>query len=230
MIILDEKILIVDDEPGIRDIVHEFGSLEGFIIEEAADGVEALNKLKSSTYELVILDVMMPKIDGWKVCRELRKFSEVPVIMLTARGEEYDKLFAFEQGVDDYVVKPFSPRELMARVKAITMRNKRNIKPLDEVNKLMIKDLTIDFDGRAVYKDGVQLSLTPKEYELLAFFTTNQNKAFSREQLLTQVWGYDFLGDDRTIDTHVKMLRESLQEYRSWIVTVWGIGYKFEVK
>jgi DNA-binding response OmpR family regulator len=171
---------------------------------------------------------MLPKMDGWTVCREIRKGSGVPIIMLSARGEEYDKLFGFELGVDDYLVKPFSPKELLARMKAIFARSDAKKAEEPKSNRLQIDDFTIDFDAHNVYLKGQHISLTPKEYELLSFFAQNQNKVFSRDQLLNLVWGYDFIGDDRTVDTHIKMLRESLKEYRKWIVTVWGIGYKFE--
>ncbi|HHV60094.1 MAG TPA: response regulator transcription factor [Clostridiaceae bacterium] len=223
-----EKILIADDEERIRDMIKEYVSLEGYDIEEASDGVEALNLFRENKYSLIILDVMMPKMDGWSVCREIRKVSHVPVIMLTARGEEYDKLFGFELGVDDYIVKPFSPKELLARMKAIIRRSTLPFQDAQKENKAVFEGLVIEFDSRNVYVDGNIVSLTPKEYELLNFFVRHPNRVFSREQLLTEVWGYDFTGDDRTVDTHVKMLRESLGHYRKFIVTVWGTGYKFE--
>jgi len=212
------KILIVDDEARIREIIREYVSLEKFEADEASDGVEALKLFQQHEYSLVILDIMMPRMDGWSVCREIRKTSDVPVIILTARGEEYDKLFGFELGVDDYIVKPFSPKELLARIKAIIRRS----------------TLTAGNDnaGETFKNEGLEkpVSLTPKEYELLNFFIHNQNRVFSRDQLLNLVWGYDFIGDDRTVDTHIKMLRETLGPYRKLIVTVWGTGYKFEVK
>ncbi|MBE0451471.1 MAG: response regulator transcription factor [Clostridia bacterium] len=222
------KVLVVDDEPGIRDVIKEYMGVSGFEITESEDGISALNKLYKSEYDLVILDVMMPKMDGWSLCREIRKTSSVPVIMLTARGEEYDKLLGFELGVDDYIVKPFSPKELVARAKAVLNRTRpeRNV----EVIKTMITygKLNVDLDGRNVTLGDHKLQLTPKEFDVLSFLVQNPNKAFSREQLLTSVWGFDFYGDDRTVDTHIKMIREHLGEYRTWIVTVWGIGYKFE--
>lgn len=225
----NERILIVDDEERIRDMIKEYVSLEGYTIDEASDGVEALNSFKQNVYSLIVIDVMMPKMDGWNVCREIRKTSNVPVIMLTARGEEYDKLFGFELGVDDYIVKPFSPKELLARMKAIIRRSTLAIGDIEKENKAVFEGLVIEFDSRNVYVDENIVSLTPKEYELLNFFVRNANRVLSREQLLTEVWGYDFTGDDRTVDTHVKMLRDSLAEYRKFIVTVWGTGYKFEV-
>lgn len=221
------KILIVDDEERIREMIREYTSLEGFDIDEASDGTEALNLFRQSKYSLVILDVMMPKMDGWTVCREIRKTSQVPIIMLTARGEEYDKLFGFELGVDDYIVKPFSPKELLARMKAI-IRRSASTGDNSRGDRISFDGLVIEFNSRNVYVDGNSVSLTPKEYELLNFFIQNPNRVFSRDQLLNFVWGYDFIGDDRTVDTHVKMLRESLGDYRKFIVTVWGTGYKFE--
>jgi DNA-binding response OmpR family regulator len=223
-----ERILIVDDEDGIRDMIKEYLSIEDYIIDEASDGIDALNLFKNDKYSLIILDVMMPKMDGWTVCREIRKTSQVPIIMLTARGEEYDKLFGFELGVDDYIVKPFSPKELSARIKAIIRRSTYIINEEKKENKIVFEGLNINYDSHNVYINESLISLTPKEYDLLTYFTKNPNRVLSREQLLTEVWGYDFTGDDRTVDTHIKMLRESLKEYRKFIVTVWGTGYKFE--
>lgn len=222
------KILMVDDEERIREMMREYTRMEGFDIEEASNGIEALNLFKQKEYALIILDVMMPKMDGWTVCREIRKTSSVPVIMLTARGEEYDKLFGFELGVDDYIVKPFSPKELLARIKAIIRRSGATEEKTAKGQGFQWEGLHIDFNSRNVYVEGQSVSLTPKEYELLSFFVQNPNMVFSRDQLLNSVWGYDFMGDDRTVDTHVKMLRESLGSYRKLIVTVWGTGYKFE--
>lgn len=222
------KILIVDDEERIREMIREYTSLQEFEIDEAADGLQALNKFREGKYSLVILDVMMPKMDGWTVCREIRKTSQVPVIMLTARGEEYDKLFGFELGVDDYMVKPFSPKELLARIKAIIRRSTQCGADPTRGEIAGFEGLVIEFDSRNVYVDDRLVSLTPKEYELLTFFVRNPHRVLSREQLLNSVWGYDFGGDDRTVDTHIKMLRESLGDYRKFIVTVWGTGYKFE--
>jgi len=228
---MDKKyILVVDDEQGIRDIIKEYMFLEDYEVIEAVDGVDGINKFKNNDISFVILDVMLPKKDGWTVCREIRKISRIPIIMLTARGEEYDKLFAFELGVDDYMVKPFSPKELLARMKAIMNRIQTIVEIPVMAKKKQIADLIIDFDARNVFLGKELLSLTPKEYELLSFFIDNPNKVFSREQLLNLVWGYEFLGDVRTVDTHIKMLRESLRHYRKWIVTAWGIGYKFEVE
>ncbi|MDW7661826.1 MAG: response regulator transcription factor [Bacillota bacterium] len=225
---MNYKVLVVDDEPGIRDVIKEYMGVSGFEITESEDGISALNKLYKTDFDLIILDVMMPKMDGWSLCREIRKSSSVPVIMLTARGEEYDKLLGFELGVDDYIVKPFSPKELVARAKAVLNRTHPEKKQEDTKTVITFGNLSVDLDGRNVSLAEKKLQLTPKEYDLMSFLMQNPNKAFSREQLLTSVWGFDFYGDDRTVDTHIKMLREHLGNYRSWIVTVWGIGYKFE--
>ncbi|MFY9171532.1 MAG: response regulator transcription factor [Petrimonas mucosa] len=223
--VANSRILIVDDEELIRDLIKEYISLENFVADEAVDGIQALQLFKQFNYDLIILDVMMPGMDGWSLCREIRKTSQVPVIMLTARGEEYDKLLGFELGVDDYMVKPFSPRELLARMKAIMRRSVVRDEPDDYIS---FEGLTIIFDSHNVYVDDNLVNLTPKEYDLLSFFARNTNRVFSREQLLDSVWGYDFIGDTRTVDTHIKMLRESLGVYRKFIVTVWGTGSKFE--
>lgn len=221
-----KKVLVIDDEKSIRDIIGEYLTEEGFDFVEAPDGIRGLEIFRSVNPDLVILDVMMPKMDGWKVCREIRSESATPVIMLTARGEEYDKLFGFELGADDYMVKPFSPRELIARVKAVLSRGSTGERKDHET--IEIEDLRIDFDARSIYLGEEHLNLTPKEYDLLSFFLKNSGRVFSREQLLNQVWGYEFVGDARTVDTHVKMLRENLRHHRNWIVTSWGVGYKFE--
>ena len=221
-----KKVLVIDDEKSIRDIIGEYLTEEGFEFVEAPDGIRGLEIFRSLSPDLVILDVMMPKMDGWKVCREIRSESVTPVIMLTARSEEYDKLFGFELGADDYMVKPFSPRELIARVKAVLSRGSVNERKDHEI--IEIEDLRIDFDARSIYLGEEHLNLTPKEYDLLSFFVKNSGRVFSREQLLNQVWGYEFVGDARTVDTHVKMLRENLRHHRNWIVTSWGVGYKFE--
>jgi len=223
-----KKVLIVDDEEAIRDMIKEYISLDEYEVDEAADGIEALELLRKQDYSAVILDVMMPKMDGWSTCRGIRKMSNVPIIMLTARGEEYDKLFGFELGVDDYIVKPFSPKELLARMNAIIRRSTTSQGNMTPDNKLQIEGLVIEFESRNVYVDNEPVELTRKEYELLNYFVNNPNRVFTREQLLNAVWGYDFIGDDRTVDTHIKMLRESLRDYRKFVVTVWGTGYKFE--
>lgn len=223
-----KTILVIDDEQGIRDIIKEYLLPEELVVIEAVDGVDGINKFKNQKVDFVILDVMLPKLDGWKVCREIRALSGVPIIMLTARGEEYDKLFGFELGIDDYMVKPFSPKELLARIKAIMIRSSKTdeAKPV-QANRVQMGELLIDYDARNVFLENKPVNMTPKEYDLLQFFVTHPGKVFSREQLLNMVWGYEFLGDVRTVDTHVKMLRLSLGKYRKWIITVWGIGYKF---
>lgn len=218
------KVLIVDDEEMIRAVLREYVEFEGGETDEACDGMEAVAKCRENKYDVVLMDVMMPKLDGFSAVKEIRKFSQVPVIMLSARGEEYDKLFGFEIGSDDYVTKPFSPKEVMARIHAVTKRGKSEQRETYE-----FEGLKIDVVGRNVYVDGERAELTPKEYELLFFFVQNVGIALTRERLLNKVWGYDFYGDDRTVDTHVKMLRSNLKEYRKFIVTLRGLGYKFEV-
>lgn len=224
-----KKVLIVDDDERIRDMVSEYINIEGYESDGASDGIEALELLSENEYAIVILDIMMSGMDGWTTCKEIRKKWDTPIIMLSARGEEYDKLFGFELGADDYIVKPFSPKELLARIKAITRRAEIRNKDVEDSKKFTYENLSINFDSRNVFVAGELVSMTPKEYELLNYFVNNPNRVFSREQLLNNIWGYDFLGDDRTVDTHVKMLRESLKEYRKLIVTVWGTGYKFEI-
>lgn len=219
------KILIVDDEEKIRFVVREYGEFSGHEVAEASDGSEAVVRCREENFDLVILDIMMPKVDGFTACRELRKFSQVPVIMLSARGEEYDKLFGFELGIDDYVVKPFSPKELMARISAVLARAGSGEKKKEE---LVFEGLKIDIPGRNVSVDGAPAQLTPKEYDLLFFLVENRGIAMSREKLITEVWGYDYYGDDRTLDTHIKMLRANLGPYRKFIVTLRSMGYKFE--
>lgn len=221
-------ILVVDDEDKIREVIREYAEFENYTVDEATDGMEAVDMCRSTTYDAVVLDVMMPKIDGFSACKEIKKFSSVPVLMLSARSEEYDKLFGFELGIDDYVVKPFSPKELMARLNVLITRNKRNYSEPDR-ETLKFKGLEIDISARNVYVDGVKVEMTPKEYDLLFYFVKNINMGLSREKILSDVWGYDFYGDDRTVDTHIKMLRNSLGNYRDYIVTLRGLGYKFEV-
>lgn len=223
------RILIVDDEAKIREVLAEYAEFEGFASDQAADGMEAVNKCKNEDYDLILMDIMMPKLDGYSAVKEIRKFKDIPVIMLSARGEEYDKLFGFEIGADDYVVKPFSPKEVMARVNAVLKRNAQEKSPKQNNSVLKFEGLEIDMLGRNVFVDGVKAELTPKEYELLFYMVNNKDIALSREKLLSDVWGYDFYGDDRTVDTHIKMLRSNLKEYRKFIVTLRGMGYKFEV-
>ncbi len=220
------KLLIVDDEVNIRAVVREYAEFEEYEVDEAENGMEAVEKCRQNHYDLIIMDVMMPKLDGYSASKEIKKHKNIPIIMLSARGEEYDKLFGFEIGVDDYVVKPFSPKELMARVKAVLKRGSgENGMSRD---RMKFEGLEIDLAGREVYVNGVKASMTPKEYDLLFYLVRNINLAMTRDKLLEAVWGYDFFGDDRTVDTHIKMLRNSLGEYRKFIVTLRGMGYKFE--
>lgn len=220
-------ILIVDDEMNIRKVVREYAEFDGFEVTEAENGMEAVNLCRENDYDLIIMDVMMPRLDGYSACKEIRKIKNIPVIMLSARSEEYDKLFGFEIGVDDYVVKPFSPKELMARVKAVLKRN-QSAENAAQTDKYVFEGLEVDISGREVYVNGQRASMTPKEYDLLFYLVKNKNIALSRDKLLEEVWGYDFFGDDRTVDTHIKMLRNSLGEYRKFVVTLRGMGYKFE--
>ena len=222
------KILIVDDEEMIRNVLREYVEFEGNEAFEAADGMEAVKMCRENDYDVVLMDVMMPRLDGFSAVKEIRKFKDVPVIMLSARGEEYDKLFGFEIGADDYVTKPFSPKEVMARINAVTKR--RAAARTDSGNEILkFEGLEIDMAGRNVYVDGEKAELTPKEYELLFYLVRNKGIALTREKLLYDVWGFDFYGDDRTLDTHIKMLRGNLKDYRKFIVTLRGLGYKFEV-
>lgn len=216
------RILIVDDEKLIRDVIREYAINEGFETKEAENGKEALEIIEKEKIDLVVLDVMMPKMDGLTFLKEMKKIKNIPVIILSARSEEYDKLIGFDLGTDDYLTKPFSPKELIARIKAIL---KRSGKTND--NHFIYKDLKVDYNAHSVYINDKELKLTPKEYELLCYFIKNENIALSREQLLSNLWGYDFYGDDRTVDTHIKMLRNNLGKYRDLIVTVRGVGYKF---
>ena len=222
---MEIKLLIVDDEEKIREVVKEYALLNGYEVAEAEDGLDALSAVEQQPIDLVILDIMMPKLDGYEVCKRIKTSSNIPVIMLSARGEEYDKLFGFEIGVDDYMVKPFSPKELMARVKAVLERGK-----LNNQARYKFAGLEIDVKGRSVKVDNKVANLTPKEIDLLLYMVENQNVALSREKLLTEVWDYDYYGDDRTVDSHIKMLRHNLGPYRDFIVTVRGMGYKFEVQ
>ncbi len=220
------KLLVVDDEIKIRQVIKEYAEFNGHEIDEAGDGMSALGLVKLNDYDLVIMDIMMPKLDGYSACKEIKKIKDIPIIMLSARGEEYDKLFGFELGIDDYVVKPFSPKELMARVNAVLAR--RKAREESDTNVLEFGGLSINIQGRSVAVNGQKVELTPKEYDLLFYLVQNRNIALSRDKLLSDIWGYDFFGDDRTIDTHIKNLRNNLGEYRDYIVTLRGVGYKFE--
>ncbi len=217
------NVLIVDDEEMIRGVLKEYVEFEGGTAYEAADGMEAVKLCRDRDFDIILMDVMMPKLDGFSAVKEIKKTKSIPVIMLSARGEEYDKLFGFEIGVDDYVTKPFSPKEVMARIHAVMRCSTQE--PADLVS---FEGLTIDIAGRNVYVDGEKANLTPKEYEILFYFVKNKGIALTREKLLMDVWGFDFYGDDRTVDTHIKMLRANLKEYRKFIITLRGLGYKFE--
>jgi len=220
------KLLVVDDEPKIREVIREYAEFNGYEVAEAGDGMSAVGLCKLNQYDLVILDIMMPKLDGFSACKEIKKIQDVPIIMLSARGEEYDKLFGFELGIDDYIVKPFSPKELMARINVILQRRRATTQAKSDV--LKFGGLEINIAARTVAVDGTRVELTPKEYELLFYLIENKNIALSRDKLLSDIWGYDFFGDDRTIDTHIKNLRNNLGPYRDYIVTLRGVGYKFE--
>ena len=219
------NLLIVDDEQKIREIIAKYAKFEGYTTEEASDGMTAVEMLREKDYDLVVLDVMLPDLDGFSVCRELRKTSRTPVIMLSARGEEYDRIHGFEVGIDDYVVKPFSPKELMLRIAAVLKRT-NNISG----DSFEYEGLKVDFAGRLVYIDGMKTDLTPKEYDLLFYLIKNKGIALTREKLISNVWGYDFFGDDRTLDTHIKLLRKNLGKYSVCIVTLRGVGYRFETR
>ena len=221
------KILVADDEQKIREVIKEYAEYEGHSVLEAVDGMQAVEMAKEQDFDIIIMDVMMPRLDGFSACKEIRKFKNTPILMLSARTEEYDKLFGFEMGVDDYVVKPFSPKEVLARINAIIKRNKSGNEPTGDTVKF--EGLEINFTARDVFIDGEKANLTPKEYDLLFYLVKNKNIALTRNKLLEEVWGYDFFGDDRTIDTHIKMLRNNLGPYRKFIVTLRGMGYKFQV-
>lgn len=219
------KLLIVDDESKIREVVKEYAMLvHAYEVDEAENGHIALQKVERNDYDLIVLDIMMPVMDGFTACREIKKIKNIPIIMLSARDEEYDKLHGFDLGVDDYVVKPFSPKELMARINAVLKRNADK-----EHNRYVFEGLDVDVDARDVFIDKKKITITPKEFDLLVYLVRNKNTAINREVLLEKVWNYSYFGDDRTVDTHIKMLRHNLKDYRKFIVTVRGTGYKFEV-
>ena len=218
------KLLIVDDEIKIREVVKEYAKVNGYECKEASDGKSAVEMVRNEDFDCVILDIMMPELDGFGACKKIKEMKDVPVIMLSARQEEDDKLFSFEMGVDDYVTKPFSPKELMARIKAVCERNKKNV-----TEKFTLETLVVDISARDVIIDGKKVNMTPKEMELLFYLIENKNIALDREKILNVVWKTDYYGDDRTVDTHIKMLRKSLGKYRNHVVTVRGMGYKFEV-
>lgn len=218
-------LLVVDDEKKICELIRKYAVFEGYEVDEAYNGIAAIEKCRNARYDLIIMDVMMPELDGFSACREIRKFSQVPMLMLSARGEEYDRIHGFELGVDDYVVKPFSPRELMMRVSAIL---KRSAGSADERDVVVLGELTVDFTARRVLLSGVELEMSPKEYDLLFYMVRNRGIALTREMLISKVWGYDFFGDERTLDTHIKLLRRRLGTYSDRITTLRGVGYRFE--
>ena len=227
-------ILVVDDESRIRSIIRKYPEFDGHTVTEAGDGMEAVLLCRKNNYDLIIMDIMMPELDGFSACREIRKISQTPIIMLSARGEEYDRINGFEVGIDDYVIKPFSPKELMLRVEAIMKRVKTTPTQSNVQTKpnLIIEldngGLRADVTARLVFIDGERVDMSPKEYDLFFYLLANRNIALSREKLLCEVWGYDFFGDARTLDTHIKLLRKSLGKYSNYIVTLRGVGYRFE--
>lgn len=230
------NILVVDDEARIRSLIKKYAEFEGHTISEASDGMEAVYMCRNNKYDIIIMDIMMPELDGFSACKEIRKVTDTPIIMLSARGEEYDKINGFELGIDDYVVKPFSPRELMLRIDAILKRTKTG-EAEGNSSAPKFKNVIVELDGgglkadltaRIVYIDGKRVDMSPKEYDLFFYMLENRNIALSREKLLCEVWGYDFFGDARTLDTHIKLLRKSLGRYAKYIVTLRGLGYRFE--
>ena len=224
------NILVVDDEVRIRSIIRKYAEFEGHTVTEAGDGMEAVRLCRKNEYDIVIMDIMMPELDGFSAAREIRKTSNVPIIILSARGEEYDKINGFNLGIDDYIVKPFSPKELMLRIEAIMKRTKKEdkVRPENQVIEIDGGGLKADLTARIVYIDGQRVDMSPKEYELFFYLISNRNIALSREKLLSEVWGYDFFGDARTLDTHIKLLRKSLGRYADRIATIRNVGYRFE--
>ncbi|MBR2464011.1 MAG: response regulator transcription factor [Clostridia bacterium] len=225
------NILVVDDEIRIRSIIRKYAEFEGHTVSEAGDGMEAVRMARAEQFDIIILDIMMPELDGFSACREIRKSQQTPIIMLSARGDEYDKINGFELGVDDYVIKPFSPRELMLRVEAVMKRVKPKAEQERTENQIVEFDnggLRADLTARIVYVDGKRVEMSPKEYDLFFYLLRNRNVALTRERLISEVWGYDFFGDARTLDTHIKLLRKSLGRYSSYVVTLRGVGYRFE--
>lgn len=221
------RLLVVDDEMKIRELIRKYAEFEGYEVFEAGDGMTAVSMCRTEKFDMIIMDVMMPDLDGFSALREIRKFCSTPALMLSARGEEYDRIHGFEVGADDYVVKPFSPKELMMRISAILKRGAPVQKTSDAVS---FEGLTVDFAARTVTIDGENVEMSPKEYELFFYMVRNRGLALSREKLITDVWGYDFYGDDRTLDTHIKLLRKSLGDYSKYIVTLRGVGYRFDAK
>lgn len=223
------RILIVDDEEKIRALIRKYADFEGHKVTEASDGMEAVRLCRDQDFDIIILDIMMPELDGFSTCREIRKTRQTPILMLSARGEEYDRINGFELGIDDYVIKPFSPRELMLRIDAILRRTRGNSGGIEE-KPVSLGGLTVDFASRLVYIDGKRAEMTPKELDLLFYMVRNRGRALTRENLITNVWDYDYYGDERTLDTHIKLLRQDLAEYSRFIVTLRGVGYRFEAE
>ena len=230
------NVLVVDDEEMIRRMIAKSAAREGYTVTEAGDGIEAIELCRTGNFDVMIIDIMMPELDGFSACREIRKFSSIPIIMLSARGEEYDKINGFEIGIDDSVVKPFSPKELMLRIEALMKRASGRVsaavpsQPKNEVVELANGGLRADLSARIVYVDGKRAEMTPKEYDLFFYMLKNKNIALTRERLISEVWGYDYFGDDRTLDTHIKLLRKSLGQYADFIVTLRGVGYRFDAE
>lgn len=222
------NILVVDDEQKIRELIKKYALFEGYNVQEATNGIEAIEICKNKKFDIIIMDVMMPELDGFSACKEIRKNCSTPVIMLSARGEEYDKIHGFEVGVDDYVVKPFSPKVLMLRINAILKRTSNSEKKDDDIIKF--KGISIDVKGRIVYVDDKRVNMTAKEYDLFYYLVKNERIALTRDKIMSEVWGYDFYGDERTLDTHIKLIRKSLGKYSNYIVTLRGVGYRFEAE
>ena len=221
------KILIVDDEQKIREVIREYSEFNGYEVEEAADGMEAVSLCRLNDYDLIIMDIMMPRLDGYSACKEIKKAKNIPVIMLSARGEEYDKLFGFELGIDDYVVKPFSPKELMARVKAVL---RRYTKSDESSEKFVFGDIEADFENHSVICAGEKIELTLKEFELLEVLVKNRGKILTRQMLLDKIWGYEYIGESRTVDVHIRYLRKKVEKddkNPKFIETIRGVGYRF---
>lgn len=221
------NILIVDDEAKIRELIKKYAVFEGHKVTEASNGMEAVEICRKQDFDIVVMDVMMPELDGFSACREIKKIKNIPMLILSARGEEYDKIHGFEIGIDDYVVKPFSPKELMLRIEAIVRRS-GNVPAENDV--VEVEGLKINFTGRIVSVDDEKIDMSPKEYDLLFYLVKNRGKALTREQILTEVWGYDYYGDDRTLDTHIKLIRKQLGDYAKYIVTLRGVGYRFDAE
>lgn len=223
------KLLIVDDEQKIRELIAKYAVFEGYEFAEAENGMQAVETMRGKSYDLIVMDIMMPELDGFSASREIRKtHPNIPIILLSARGEEYDKIHGFELGIDDYVVKPFSPKELMLRIGAVLRRAGGNTAPSDAHQTTAIENMLVDFTARKVLIDNQEIDLSPKEYDLLFYLVRNQGIALTRDKLISEVWGFDFFGDDRTLDTHIKLLRKQLGDYAKYIVTLRGVGYRFE--